>query len=167
MSENVLSFAITFALLLVSVFCLCLELLPFRLQKRGLDAVATVESVDYMIARGLRHYFGADSKKQGADRAVRCDYILSLRYQPAGQAERTVQVTVPAHLRISEGKRLPYFQAGDRVSIRYAKAFLRLPVVMQDGVALKQSKPLMLLLWGGSALLLAAILVTSVIQILS
>lgn len=164
MPEHVLSIIIPLTLLLVSVYCFFLEFIPRRLQKTGIESSAIVSSVDYMIARGLRHYFGADLKKQTDSHTVRCDYILTLRYTARDGVERTVQSTVPAHLRIAEGKRMPFFQAGDVVRIRCSKRFSRLLVVTLDGVALQRKNPFLLILWGACIILLAAILVTAIWQ---
>ena len=164
MPKHVLYIAVPLILLLVSVYFFLVELISRRLQNKGIDARAFVVRVDYIIAHGLRNFLRLDSKQQAQEHTVRCDYILTLQYAPQDGTTRSVQTTVPAHLRVSEGKKLPFFKAGDVVKIRYRKHFPRLLVVLLDGNIRQHKTPFPLFLWGACIILLAAILVISVLQ---
>ena len=163
MPNHVLYLLVPIVLLALSILGFYFELVPYMLKKTGIDSHALVVSVDHMIARGLRHYFGADAKKQSSDHNVRCDYILTLSYDAPNGSKQTTQITVPATLRISEGKRMPYFQAGNVVPVRCSARFPKMLSVTLEGAAAKRDNRFFLILWGACIVLLLGITVMSVI----
>lgn len=165
MLQNILFYPIPVLFLLLSLHELITELFLRRLLSAGEEAVATVVSVDHTIAFGLRAFFAAFEKKgkETGERTFGCDYIMTLRYLPVGRPELTLQTTARARMRILDGKRMPYFLAGDTVPIRYSRRFPKRLVIMLEPVMQQQRRPLKLLGWGLCTVLMAAILITMLV----
>ena len=133
-------------------------------QGHGESAMAKVTKLKRTILFGRFPVFGR-GKDPEKEVSFRCDYIADLTYRPVGAEEITVESIIPARMKMKNGKRFAYLAEGDNLPICYCKKNPRRHVVAMPEVKKRQGGIFSMLLWGISAALMIAILVTMIIQL--
>ena len=143
----------------VSLFSFGHVLFFYLMLRHGQSAEALVSSVDHAIATGLRSFLTvAFRKKEHETLDISCDYILRVTFSDEAGENREASFSVPAVMKIKDGKRFRYFNEGDRINIRYWKWFPSAVCLDDPEISKRQKYPLKLVLWAVCVIFSAAIL---------
>ena len=144
---------------IISLFAFSFVLFSFLLSRGGEKTVGEIISVDRMIPTGLRSLLTVLSKKESDQMlTVSCDYLLQILFHDRNGQRFLVPVSVNASMKIQKNNRIPYYQKGDPVPLRYLGFWPRLALIDAPEIIQRQRYIPKLILWGTSLLLSLSIL---------
>lgn len=145
------------ALLAGSIYELYASVIERKVKYSGQSTEAKVIKVERVIPSGLGSLF---HKKNGT---IECDYLLQLSYTNLVGKKMQISTTVAARMKVVEGVRFSFFSEGDTILIRYSEKYPRNVVIFLESIKQRQGNVFPIVLWTFCAVLLAAILVTTLV----